>query len=84
MNLSAISNYVPKIGIASPQQAVKNLTKLTVPIIVLFGASMINEAQSAGGYRYNECINDCSRHRDIHEIARLLCYTMCFFFSDKS
>ena len=87
MNLSAIlnhipnvSNYVPKIGIASPQQAVKNLTKIAIPVIALVAVSMVNEAQSI---RYTDCIINCNEHRDAHDLAKLLCHTLCLFFADK-
>lgn len=82
MNLSAISNYVPNVGIASPQQAVKNLTKLTVPIIALVGASMINEARA--DYPYIQCVDDCYRNRDAHDLAKLLCHILCEIFGKKN
>ena len=33
---------------------------------------------------YAECMENCSKHRDIHDLARLLCYTLCFFFAEKN
>ena len=75
-----ISNYIPKIGIVSPQQTVKNLTKLAVPVIALAATSMVNGAQAI---KYNECFENCGKHRDAHELAILLCQVLCFFFADK-
>lgn len=45
---------------------------------------MINEAQSANGYRYTTCIDDCNRHRNVHDLAKLLYHILCFFCADKS
>jgi hypothetical protein len=78
MNISTISNYVPKIRIASPEQAVKNLTKIAIPAIAFVGASMIHGAQAIS---YVECHNNCDKHRDAHELAKLICYIACMIFA---
>ena len=82
MNLSAISNYVPKIGIASPQKAVENLTKIAIPVIVLVGASMINETGARNPY--TDCVEGCYRERDAHDLAKLLCHILCELFAKKN
>lgn len=77
-----ISNYIPKIGIASPQQVVKNLTKIAVPVIALVGASMIRESEAS--YPYIECVNNCYRERDAHDLAKLICHILCEIFAKKN
>lgn len=78
LSLSSVSNYIPRIGLPSPQQACRNVTKLAVPIIALAFASMISAAKAI---TYAECMNNCNAHRDIHPLARLLCQTMCLLFA---
>lgn len=80
MSLSAISisNYVPTIRIASPEQIARNLRIIAIPAITLFAASMITGAQAIG---YVECINNCNAHRDAHAIAKLACYALCAIFA---
>lgn len=78
LSLSTVSNYIPKIGLPSPQQACKNVTKLAVPIVTLVGVSMINAAEAIP---FAQCMENCNAHRDIHPLARLLCQTMCLLFA---
>ena len=78
INLTNISNSVPKIRIASPEQVVKNLNKIAIPTIILVTALMIKGAQAIG---YVECINNCNEHRDAHALAKLMCYALCAIFA---
>ena len=80
LSLSSISNYIPSIRLPSPHQACKNITQIAVPIITVMGASMISAAEAIP---YAECMENCSKHRDIHALARLLCYTMWLLFAEK-
>ncbi len=41
MLVSRISNYVPTVKIASPEQMLNNLSRIAVPAIALAGLSMI-------------------------------------------
>jgi hypothetical protein len=79
MRISSISSYIPKIRIATPKEAISNLTKLAVPIIVLVAASTVREVI---GDPFVDCINACDRNgRDAHELAKLLCYAMCWLIT---
>jgi hypothetical protein len=70
-----------KIRSASPGQAVKNLTKIAIPAIAFVGASMIHRAEANFICR---CHNNCNKHQDAHELAKLICYIVCmFFFKDE-
>ncbi len=78
MGASAISNYVPKISLASPEQIAKNVNKIAIPAMVLVTASMINGAQAVG---FVECMDNCNRDPNTPGIAKLICYTLCAIFS---
>lgn len=88
MNLSAISSYVPRVAsissyvprfrIASSDQMARNLTKIALPAIALAASAMMYQAQAV---TYVECINNCDLHREAHELAKLICYTLCAIFS---
>lgn len=85
MDFSAISKYVsnglgylPTFTLATPQQVVKNVTRLALPAILLVAVAMAREARAI---TYVECINNCDEHRDAHELAKLLCYTLCLIFA---
>lgn len=75
-----ISDYIPKIRLASPEQVTKNLTKIAIPTITLAALTMINSVQSIP---FTECIDNCNKHRDVHDLAKLLCYTLCWLFAKK-
>jgi len=85
MNISNLSNYVPsifnhvpKVRLASPEQALKNITKIAVPALALVAASMIYEAEAI---THNECHDNCDRHRDAHPLAVIICYVACMIFA---
>ena len=52
IKLSAISNYVPNVRIATPREAANNLKKIALPAIVLVGASMIQGAKAITYVQY--------------------------------
>lgn len=78
MSIAAISSYVPTIRIASPQQVLRNLTKIAIPIIMLVSAALVREAKAV---TYVECFENCDKHREAHELAKLFCYTLCAIFA---
>lgn len=80
MSISAISNYVPSIGFASPVQIVSRLTAIAVPIIALAGVSAL---PTVNAVTLAECYENCNAHRDAHELAKLICYGLCHIFAKK-
>ena len=46
MNISATPSHAPSITIATPQEMVKKLTKIAIPMIALAGTAMMQQAQA--------------------------------------
>ena len=78
MIISSLSSYIQTIRIAPPEQIIKNLTKIAIPVIALSGAAMVHTAQAV---TMAECFENCDKHRDAHELAKLICYALCAIFS---
>lgn len=77
--IRSISNYVPHLAVDTPQNMLHKAKRIAIPAIALVGASMISGVSAD---RYVDCINACDRNgRDAHELAKLLCYAMCWFIA---
>ncbi len=75
--ISNISEYVPKIRLASKDEMVERVKMLAVPVIAIVAASMAREVEAIG---FAECIDNCNSHQSFLP-AKLICYTLCHFFS---
>ena len=85
MNINAIQNYIPEIKLASPQQAVKNLTKIAVPVIALVAFTQMQAANGAhgSGSDYVDCFDTCNEHTEASPLAKFLCYAMCWLITSN-
>jgi hypothetical protein len=78
MSLSVVSNIVPVIRFAPLITVVPRLTNIAFPIIALLGFSLVRGVSATP---YTDCIDACNQHRDAHELAKLLCYAMCYYIT---
>ncbi len=77
--INSIRNYLPAFRIDTLNNILNKATMVAIPIIALVGASVIREVAAND---YTDCIDACNRNgRDAHELAKLLCYTMCYFIT---
>jgi len=55
--------------------------QVLVDILMLpFG---VTSAHGTHGVTIVECFENCDKHREANELAKLICYTLCAFFSKK-
>ena len=85
MNISTISsyvpnvsNYIPKIRLASKEQAVKNITKIAVPVIALVALANVATASATP---FTNCMEACDRIE--HDSLKLICNIGCAIFTDN-